>query len=113
MPIIIAGKRGARGSKMTWSATTVTGSYTASSGERVKCDPSAGNVVIKSPSSPSVGSVFTVKNMTSSSVSMVVEGNGFDVEVPLDAFTLTSSAAFGDDSIAITWEFIGDKWLII
>lgn len=92
-----------------WSITSVqTGTYGASVGEVVRCDPSGGGFTVNLPTASGIaGQQVVVKNVTSSTNTITVDGNG--AETIDGSATETITTAWG--SLALVSD--GTNWLVI
>lgn len=93
-----------------------TAGFTASAGDFVRYDPSAGTFTLIAPASPSNGDRWAVKNVTADTTAITVDGNSNDIENPNGPFNITSFTSFdiGVEGLAIEWVFSSadTAWLV-
>lgn len=96
------------------SSTVVIALTTATLGQIVRYDPTAGTFTINAPAAPATGDKFGVKNQSADLTAITINGNGNMIENPLASFALLASfATFSGDGIAVEWVFDGTEWLAI
>lgn len=91
-------------SDLIFTTDIKTGNCTADNNYIVRCNPSGGSFTVYAPTSPSVGTRFGVKNTSSSTNSIVIDGNGKNLD---GLSSRTSSYAYQWR----VWQYDGTQWL--
>jgi hypothetical protein len=91
-------------------ATPRVGSYMASVFERVIYDPSSGPFTVYAPTGSSVGDQFGVKNVSSSTGPIQVNGGGRGIENPAVSYTLANVITMVGAALGVTWERGSTGW---
>ncbi len=98
---------GGGGSSATTVTAVKTANYTAAINETVRCDPSGGAFTVTLPTAVgNSGSVVEVKNVTASTNTITVDGNG--AETIDGALTLALSTA----RAAVVLRSDGANWMV-
>ena len=88
--------------------TSKTSNHNASFGEVVRCDPSGGGFTVTLPvASGGTGQIVVVKNTTSSTNTITIDGNGAET---IDG---NSSVGISEGFKALTFVSYGSEWGII
>lgn len=88
------------------------GFFTAGVGDLVLYDPTGGGGPIFAPASPALNDRFAIKNVTIDVTSVVINGNGLNIEDP-NTSTFLSSFFLGAALVSIDYLFDGTNWVII
>lgn len=88
-----------------------TGAFTARVGELVLYNPSGGGFQIDAPASPTVGDRFAIKNVTTDTTAVTIDGNAENIEDPgTSTFVASYSLALG--LVSIEYLYDGTNWVI-
>lgn len=94
------------------TTTTLTTPATLAIGDYQRYDPSGGTFQIDMPAGPTRGEMVGLKNVTSDTTAITLDGNGSNVENPT-TFSLASSASVSGDGIGLLYQYDGTQWLIV
>lgn len=86
--------------------------YTALFNERVLYDPSGGTFTITAPVTPLTGEQWAIKNVTTDTTSITINGNGNNIEDPLGP-AFVASYAVNITLISVIYMFDGTNWIIL
>ncbi|NIM50438.1 MAG: hypothetical protein GTO22_14510 [Gemmatimonadales bacterium] len=108
---------GVSGTSLTPTTDIKTANHTASVGELVMYDTSAGTFTITAPATPSNGDRFGVKNADPDfSVAVTIDGNSTNIENPNAAFDVSSITSFdvAVDGLGVEWVYssAASAWVV-
>jgi hypothetical protein len=96
--------------------TKKSANYTAGYNERVPYDPAAAQT-LKPPASPSLGDKWAIKNVTTDTTAITVDGNGQNIEDLIAGGAPVASFTLGVANVAAEWVFMnsnsGNAWHVI
>lgn len=92
-------------------AVVTSGPHTATVTELVLYDPSGGTFTINAPANPVLGDRWAVKNTTTDTTSVTINGNGNNIEDP-GAGAIVASYGLATALVSLDYLYDGTNWIL-
>lgn len=92
---------------------TKTNNYIAKQSDNVLCNPSGGGFTVTFPATPTQGGTLSIKNVSTSTNTILLDGNGKNIEEPVAGFIKSATVSLSTAGFAGNWQYDGADWLLM
>jgi hypothetical protein len=86
--------------------------YTANTLDLVIYDPTAGTFQIDAPATPTAGDRWSLKNVTTNTTGVTIDGNGENIENP-SASAIVASYSLAGALVSVDYIYDGTNWVVL